>query len=64
MEGQIDPQVILSGDFSMTGLLAVIEGKAKAMGADRIVIDAIDILMRLFDGPKQEQNEIFRFTSG
>jgi circadian clock protein KaiC len=59
MEGQLDPHVILSGDFNLKGLLAVIEGKAKEMAADRIVIDAIDMLMRLFDDPKQQQNEIF-----
>jgi circadian clock protein KaiC len=59
MEGQIDPQVVLSGDFNLKGLLAIIDGKAKAMGAERIVIDAMDVLMRFFDDPKREQNEIF-----
>jgi len=59
MEGRLDPHVILSGDFNLKGLLAVIEGKAKEMGAERIVIDAIDMLMRLFDDPKRQQNEIF-----
>jgi circadian clock protein KaiC len=59
MEGQVDPDVLLSGDFNLRGLFAIIEGKAKAMGADRIVIDAMDILMRFFGDPRRQQNEIF-----
>jgi circadian clock protein KaiC len=58
MEGQIDPDAFLSGDFHLKGLLAILEGKAKAIGADRIVIDAMDILMRFFDDPRRQQNEI------
>ncbi|MEJ2726369.1 MAG: circadian clock protein KaiC [Deltaproteobacteria bacterium] len=61
MEGQIDPEVVLSGDFNVKGLLATLEAKAKAMEAQRIVIDAMDILMRFFDDPKRQQNEIFSF---
>jgi len=59
MEGQIGPDILLSGDFNLKGLLAIIEGKAEEMGADRIMIDALDILMRLFDDPKRQQNEVF-----
>ncbi|MEJ2658252.1 MAG: ATPase domain-containing protein [Desulfobacterales bacterium] len=59
IEGWIDPHVFLSGDFSLKGLLAIIEGKAEQMGARRIVIDAVDMLMRVFDTLKQQENEIF-----
>jgi circadian clock protein KaiC len=59
MEGHIDPHVLLSGDYTLKGLLAIIEGKAKQMGAQRIAIDALDVLMRFFDDSKREQNEIF-----
>ncbi|MFW6147229.1 MAG: circadian clock protein KaiC [Thermodesulfobacteriota bacterium] len=59
MEAQVEPHVILSGAFNLMGLLAIIEGKAKEMDADMIVIDALDILMRFFDDPKQQQNEVF-----
>ncbi len=63
MEGKVDSQVFLSGDFNLKGLFAIIEGKAEQMGADRIVIDAMDILMRLFNDPKQQQNEIFSLNN-
>lgn len=55
----VDQQAALSGDFNVKGLLAIIEGKAKSMGASRIVIDAVDVLMRLFDNPARERNELY-----
>jgi len=58
IEGQVPPNILLSGDFDLKGLLAVIEGKAREIGADRIVIDAIDILMRFFNDPKEQQDEM------
>jgi len=58
-EAHVDPQAIISGDFNVKGLLAVVEGKAKAMGARRIVFDAVDVLMRVFDNPARERNELY-----
>ncbi len=58
LEGQVDPDVFLSGDFNLKALLAMIGAKVKTIGADRIVIDAIDILMRLFHGKKRQQLEM------
>jgi circadian clock protein KaiC len=55
----VDPQAAISGDFNVKGLLAIVEGKAKSMGARRIVIDAVDVLMRLFDNPARERNELY-----
>jgi circadian clock protein KaiC len=55
----VDPQAAISGDFDVKGLLAIVEGKAKSMGARRIVIDAVDVLMRVFDDPVRERNELY-----
>jgi len=55
----VDPQAAISGDFNVKGLLAIVEGKAKSMGARRIVIDAVDVLMRIFDDPVRERNELY-----
>jgi circadian clock protein KaiC len=55
----VDPQATISGDFNVKGLLAVVEGKAKSMGARRIVIDAVDVLMRVFDDRVRERNELY-----
>ena len=55
----VDPQAAISGDFNVKGLLAIMEGKAKSMGARRIVIDAVDVLMRIFNDPMRERNELY-----
>jgi circadian clock protein KaiC len=59
LEAKVDPAMVLAGDFNLQGLLAIIAGKASAMGAKRIVIDAIDVLLRLFDDPVRERNEMY-----
>lgn len=59
LEGKIEPEAVISGDFNLRGLLAIIEGKAKAMGAERIVIDALDILLRIFNDSNREQQQVF-----
>jgi len=58
IEGHIAPETLFSGDFSLKGLLAIISGKSKEMGAKRIVIDAFDVVLRLFDGPREVRNEM------
>ena len=59
MEGQLDAGIILSGVFNLKGLLAIVEGKAGKMGAERIVIDALDVLMRVFKDSHQQEQQIF-----
>jgi circadian clock protein KaiC len=59
LETHFTPEVIVAGDFNLKGLLAIIEGQAKAMGATHIVIDAIDVLLRLFNDPARERNELY-----
>lgn len=55
----LDPQAVLSGSFDLSALLAIIGGAAEAMGAKRIVIDALDMLMRVFDDPREARNQIY-----
>ncbi len=59
LDAHPDPETILSGDFNLKGLLAIIGGKAAEMGARRIVIDAVDILLQLFGDPKRERSELY-----
>jgi circadian clock protein KaiC len=58
-DARLDPQAVLSGNFDFSALLAIIGGAAEAMGAKRIVLDALDMLMRLFDDPRRARNEIY-----
>lgn len=55
---RLDPAVVVSGPFSLNGLMAIIDGKAKALGARQLVIDAIDIVMRRFDDVARAREEI------
>jgi len=59
MESRIDPNLLISGDFNAKALFAILEGKIRAMNADRIVIDAMDVLVRLFEDPGRRQNEFY-----
>ncbi|MEP6668576.1 MAG: circadian clock protein KaiC [Chthoniobacter sp.] len=56
----IRPGVVRSGAFDVTGLLAGLEAKARAMGARTIVFDAIDVLLSMLDDPAAERRELYR----
>ena len=52
--------VVKAGAFDLTGLLAGLEAKAREMGAQVIVFDAIDVLLSLLDDPAAECHELYR----
>ncbi|MCP5085913.1 MAG: AAA family ATPase, partial [Rhodobacteraceae bacterium] len=59
MEVRLDPDALVAGDFNLKGLLAMLEAKAANMGTKRMVIDAVDVLLRIFDDPLRERNELY-----
>jgi len=59
IEARLDPATVISGDFNIKALLAIIEGQSGAIGAGRIVFDALDVLMRLYDDPTRERSEMY-----
>lgn len=58
IDAQIDPGAATSGEFNLGGMLAILDAKTRETGADRIVIDALDGLMRFFSDPLQQQNQL------
>lgn len=58
LDARVDPQVATSGEFNLGGLLAVLDTKRREIGADRIVVDALDGLMRFFSDAHQQQNQL------
>ncbi len=50
---------IKAGDFNIGGLISLIEGSLQTVGANRIVLDAIDVLMRIFGDPAREREELY-----
>ncbi|MBK9472505.1 MAG: hypothetical protein IPO18_09510 [bacterium] len=55
---RLDPAAVVSGPYSLSGMMAIIDGKAKALGARQLVIDAIDIVMRRFEDVTRARDEI------
>jgi len=52
--------VVKSGAFDLTGLLAALEAVTRKMGTKVIVFDAIDVLLSLLDDPAAECRELYR----
>ncbi len=59
VDAHIDHEMILSGRFDLHGLLAIIDGAARFMKAERLVLDAIDVLLRYFNDPAREREQFF-----
>jgi circadian clock protein KaiC len=59
IEAHLDPGTIVSGDFDIKALLAIIEGQSRTIGARRIVFDALDVIMRLYDNLSRERGEMY-----
>lgn len=60
VDAQPSPDLIQSGSFDLSGLLAVLGAQSKAMGAKRIVLDAIDVLLALLPDDATRRREIYR----
>ncbi|MDB4970824.1 MAG: circadian clock protein KaiC [Myxococcales bacterium] len=59
-DARLSPEIVKSGDFDLVGMLALLESKARDLGAKRIVFDGIDVLLNLLDDPVAERREIYR----
>jgi hypothetical protein len=59
LDARLTPEVIKTGGFDFSALLAIAGAKAKELGAKRIVFDSIDILLALLDDPSAERQELF-----
>jgi circadian clock protein KaiC len=60
LDAQTKPEMIQSGNFDLSGMLAALAAKAKAIGARRIVFDSVDVLLQLLENPAAERREIYR----
>jgi circadian clock protein KaiC len=59
IEARLDPETVVSGDFNIKALLAIIQGQSRILGAGRIVFDALDVLMRIYDDSTRERGEMY-----
>ncbi len=60
LDARLSPEVVQSGEFELTGMLAVLEAKKQQLGASWIVLDGIDVLLALLRNPGAEMREMYR----
>lgn len=60
LNAQPKSDLVQSGDFDLGGMLAALEAKTQAMGAKRIVFDALDVVLALLPDPAAKRREIYR----
>jgi circadian clock protein KaiC len=59
LDARLDPGAVISGEFSIKGILAVLDQQFKVMRAKLVVIDAVDALLHLYDDPTRERHELY-----
>src|SRR5689334_23023335 len=59
MDARLDPKAVISGEFSINALLAILDQRIKSMRAKLIFIDAVDALLHRYDNPKRERQELY-----
>lgn len=60
VDAQPMSDLVQSGDFDLGGMLAVLEAQARATGAQRIVFDALDVVLALLPDEAAKRREIYR----
>ncbi|HNB50349.1 MAG TPA: circadian clock protein KaiC [Anaerolineales bacterium] len=60
---RFDPDGILSGDFDLGSILAILRHKTETMQAKQVVIDAPDVFLRLLDNRSKERAELYRLQT-
>lgn len=60
LDAQPQPDLVQSGSFDLSGMLAALEAKAKEIGARRIVFDAMDVVFALLGDRQAERREAYR----
>jgi circadian clock protein KaiC len=60
VEARLFGEEVISGDFDIQGILAIVGGHIKRIKARRVVFDALDVLLRVFNDSRRERNELHR----
>jgi circadian clock protein KaiC len=60
LDAKLSPEVVQSGEFDLSGMLAILKAKKEEIGAQWIVFDGIDVLLTLLQNPIAEMREIYR----
>ncbi len=60
LNAQPSTELVQSGNFDLNGMLAALGAQVKAMGARRVVFDAVDIVLALLPDETSRRREIYR----
>jgi len=60
MDARPAPDLMRSGDFDLSGMLAALGAQAAQMGARRIVFDALDIVLSMLPDEATRRREVYR----
>ena len=60
MDAQPPADLVQSGSLDLSGMLAALDAKVARMGAARIVLDALDIVLALLPDAAAQRREIYR----
>ncbi|HNB40243.1 MAG TPA: circadian clock protein KaiC [Anaerolineales bacterium] len=60
---RFDPEGLLSGDFDLGGILAILRHKTEKLSAKQVVIDAPDVFLRLLDNRGKERAELYKLIN-
>jgi circadian clock protein KaiC len=58
MHADVPPGLVQSGEFDIGGLLGILGGQVRTLSAQRIVIDGVDMLLRLFRDSRREEDQL------
>jgi circadian clock protein KaiC len=60
MDAQPMSDLVQSGNFDLSGMLAALEAQTDTMGARRIVFDALDVVLALLPDAAAKRREVYR----
>ncbi len=63
MDAQPLPGLVQSGDFDLGGMLAALAVQTRAMRAQRVVLDALDVVMALLPDLNARRREAYRLNA-
>lgn len=58
LEGRTNHRAKVEGEFGLEPMMAIISGKAREMGAKRVMLDALDVLLALLEEPYRVRAEL------
>jgi circadian clock protein KaiC len=58
VHAEIPLDAVQSGDFTIQGLLAILQAHTRTLKAKRVALDAVDVLTRIFRDPQREREEM------